>query len=479
MKLAQHFAASGIALSLFIVNLKAVAPVGSVNADADVPVGQSPAELVFEDEQDSNQINLAGPWRAWDTATGNWAGVRETLLDHGIILFGGFATEVWGNTTGGIGPGAVSTSLFDFGIEIDLEKLVGWEGATVYNSWFAPMGRDVSSEYVGNLFTVSNAAALNSLYLYEFWFQQTFLSEAISIRLGQLAADTEFASSDYGSLFINATFGWPSFLSENIPSGGPTFPKGTLGVRLALNPTDWFTFQTAIFQGDPFDDTINRHGFRWRLDSEIGAFGISEGQVRWNSSEKATGLPGQIKIGSWYHTASFASADPESSNIYRGNYGFYGVIDQLLYREPSQASGPSATLSANGQPIVTKDIVASEKSDQGLGAFGRISVNPQDRNFIAFYFDTGLTYKGLIPSRDGDTIGLAFAYGQVTRGAAEGLLADGSRGVGAEMVLETTYQCQVTPWLTVQPNIQYIINPGATQDYPNALVVGFRASVTF
>lgn len=47
------------------------------------------------------------------------------------------------------------------------------------------------------------------------------------------------------------------------------------------------------------------------------------------------------------------------------------------------------------------------------------------------------------------------------------------------MVIELSYQCQVTPWLIVQPDVQYIINPGGTQDLDNALVVGGRASVTF
>lgn len=461
---------AGLAVVALTENLSAHEPGGLTNADAATPAGQLPAELVMEDEQQGAQINASGPWWEWDTATGDWFGVRNVLLDHGVDFFGGFTTEVWGNTTGGIGTGAVSTSLFDFGVEIDLEKLVSWKGATIHNSWFAPMGKDLSSEYVGNLFTVSNAAAFNSLYLYELWFQQNFLEDAISIRFGQLAADTEFAGSDYGSLFLNATFGWPPFLSNNIPNVGPAFPKGTLGVRLALNPTDWFTFQTAVYQGDPFEDTVNRHGFRWELNSQIGYFWMNEAQVRWNHREESTGLPGQVKGGFWYQTADFASADAASSTVYQGNYGFYAVIDQMLYREPGEET---TVAGKDGKTVVRA------KSDQGLGWFGRIAFGPQDRNFIGFYFDTGLTYKGLIPMRNDDTFGVAFAYGQLTSGARQLFVDEGSRGVGAEMVLEVSYQCQVTRWLTVQPDLQYVINPGATQDYSNALVIGARASMTF
>jgi len=119
------------------------------------------------------------------------------------------------------------------------------------------------------------------------------------------------------------------------------------------------------------------------------------------------------------------------------------------------------------------------KSEQGLGWFGRIAFDPQDRNFLGFYFDTGLTYTGLIPTRDEDVLGLAFAYAQLSRGAQQQAIDGGSTGVGAEMVLEATYQAKVTKWLSIQPDLQFIINPGGNQDLGNALVIGARAAITF
>jgi porin len=104
---------------------------------------------------------------------------------------------------------------------------------------------------------------------------------------------------------------------------------------------------------------------------------------------------------------------------------------------------------------------------------------PQDQNFIGFYFDTGLTYKGLIPSRDNDTIGIAFDYAQLSGGAQQAAIVSGSVGVGAEMVLEVTYQAQITKWLSMQPDVQFVINPGGNQDLKNALVIGLRTAITF
>ena len=74
---------------------------------------------------------------------------------------------------------------------------------------------------------------------------------------------------------------------------------------------------------------------------------------------------------------------------------------------------------------------------------------------------------------------MAFGYAQLGNASRNSLVEEGSVGVGAEMVLEATYQCQVTPWCVVQPDIQYIMNPGGTRDLGNAFVIGGRLAVSF
>ena len=351
-------------------------------------------------------------------------------------------------------------------------------------TWLWLSGRDASEDLAGNFLTISNIAGFNTLRMMELWFQQNLLEDKISLRLGQLTADSEFVISEYAGTFINATFGWPPFLYTNLPAGGPGYPIGTLGARLSLNPVDWFTFQSAVFQGNVYDQDVNRHGFRWRLDSENGLLFLNEAQVRWNQRDEETGLPGQTKAGMWIQTGQLADVLAESRSS--GNYGWYFILDQMLYREPSpelprpsgkSLDGKSLAYDEDGKSFKTP--ITMEKSDQGLGWFGRIAFTKEDRNFVNFYFDTGLTYKGLIPTRDQDTLGIGFAYAQLGNSARNTLIDEGSVGVGAEVVLEVTYQAQITPWLIVQPDLQYIINPGGTQDFSNALVIGARAAITF
>jgi porin len=53
--------------------------------------------------------------------------------------------------------------------------------------------------------------------------------------------------------------------------------------------------------------------------------------------------------------------------------------------------------------------------------------------------------------------------------------------------VEATYQYEVTPWLQLQPDVQYVFNPGGglanpsnpTQRIRNELVLGARTNISF
>ncbi len=197
------------------------------------PLLLSAASLMAGVATQSEQISdPAKPWWEWDNATGDWFGARTTLQDHGVDLFGSYSAEVWGNTTGGLKQGTVYTGLMTFGTEVDLEKLVGWKGATISTTWLWLSGRDASEDLAGNFLTVSNIAGFNTLRMLEMWFQQNFFDDKLSIRVGQITADSEFLTSTYSSLFLNGTFGWAPSMYTNLPEGGP-------GYRWELSACVW------------------------------------------------------------------------------------------------------------------------------------------------------------------------------------------------------------------------------------------------
>jgi porin len=98
---------------------------------------------------------------------------------------------------------------------------------------------------------------------------------------------------------------------------------------------------------------------------------------------------------------------------------------------------------------------------------------------VSFYVDGGLGYTGLIPGRNQDTLTLGVAYTKISDDAADH---------DQETLIELNYLAQVTPWLTVQPDIQYIVHPGGLVPNPNdpsggttkdAFVLGIRTTIAF
>ena len=345
---------------------------------------------------------------------------------------------------------------------VDLQKLVGWQGASFSTRWYWLSGQDISATNLGNnIFTVSNIAGFPTFRMNELWFQQNFMNDRISIRLGQLAADSQFCVSTYDTVFLNGTFGWSPDLSTNIPNGGPAYPMGAPGVQLALTPWNWFTYQGAVFQGNVFAQNVNRHGFRWDLSPSNGYFSIHELIFRTNQGAGANGLPGEFKIGGWFDTAP----NPDAGSTQPWNYGLYFIANQMLYRVPQPAS--VSVIANSGQQTAAPSL-----TDKGLGIFTDIGLAPRNSSVINFYVEGGLNYKGLIPTRDNDVLGVAFAYGHLNNNPQGN---DGSSNPGYEMVLEATYQIVLTPWLSFQPDLQYVIQPSST-DIPNALVLGAHAT---
>ena len=117
--------------------------------------------------------------------------------------------------------------------------------------------------------------------------------------------------------------------------------------------------------------------------------------------------------------------------------------------------------------------------------FLRISGAPGDRNPVSFYLDAGLSYKGLLPTRGQDLVGVAVAYtrfGDSVRNFDRDRNFFDHTGRPArdeEVVVEASYQAVLKSYWAVQPDIQCIIHPGGSAVYDDAVVMGLRSVLTF
>ncbi|MBV8091606.1 MAG: carbohydrate porin, partial [Alphaproteobacteria bacterium] len=186
-----------------------------------------------------------------DKLTGDWGGLRKQLEDAGITLGITDVSETLSNPTGGIRQLSIYQGLLDASLNLDLDKLLAWRGATFYTDGYWISGEGLSRNAIGNLLAVSSIEALASTRLHDMWLQQEFLNQQASIRIGQIAIDDEFYISQYSAGFVNSTFGCPDILSTDLPSGGPCYPFAVPGARLRAAPTSDLTLSGAVFNGNP------------------------------------------------------------------------------------------------------------------------------------------------------------------------------------------------------------------------------------
>ena len=468
--LVARFSAETLAVITLVVFFWLIIP-ASGGAAVETPTD----EMAQKPAEEEPQFRFFSPVKKGfegDRVFHNWF---EALKHRGVEYTLNYTGEVMGNVSGGKRRGATYEGLLEAGLSLDAEKIIGWQGGSLQLSMLYPHGASLSQKFVGDLFTASNIDAYDALRLYEFWAQEELWDGKVSLRVGQLAVDKEFLSSDVAALFMSSAFGWAPFLGLNVPA--PCYPVAAPGARLRIKPCDHAWLQAAIYDGNPdpgdaLGNQVNPHGTRINLNE--GALLLFEMAVLTDFEGKDCHHPGVYKIGGWFHTDSFTHqrwddgglslSDPASSGNplgMRKNWGLYAVTEQTVWHEDET------------------------KGEQGLSVFVRAGGSPQDRNLISFYCDAGVKYVGWLPVRDADVCGMAFAYGRMGSSARELVRDDNAfNGRNAalpdyEMALEFTYRINIKDWWSLQPDVQYIIHPGGSSTLPNSLVVGLRTTIAF
>ena len=86
--------------------------------------------------------------------TGDWGGIRNTIYDDGITIFANYTNNIAGNPVGGQSAGFTYCDNITFGLELDLERIIGWKGGHLTVSGLNRDGSNLSQENIGNQFTV-------------------------------------------------------------------------------------------------------------------------------------------------------------------------------------------------------------------------------------------------------------------------------------------------------------------------------------
>ena len=399
----------------------------------------------------------------------------------GLTLNAEEASEVFGNLTGGIRRGAEYDGRTLITLELDTEKAGAWSGGTVHASALQIHGRNISTDNLAVLQTVTNVNAERANRLWALWYKQKLPGVDADVKIGQISVDEDFIVDDNSALFISSAMGFPTLPANDLYAGAPVYPLSALGARVQAKPIEHVRLLAGVFDDNPpagpfFDDPQTRgseaSGTRFSL--RTGALWFAE--VQYEASFGS--LAGTYKLGGWYDsgrfpdrrfdTAGLSLAAPDSTGmprLHRGDYSIYAIADQTLWQH----------------------------GDRKLSGFARAMGAPADRNLVDFSFDAGVVLAAPFEGRKDDQVGLGYGLANVS-GRAAALDRDTGLFLGTpypvrsrEQFIELTYAAQITSHWQLQPDFQYVIDPGGGIPNPahparrigDEAIVGLRTTFKF
>jgi len=440
-------------------------------------------------------------------------GERSKLVAHGLTLNGHFVTESAANLSGGLPLGGTSyqrgtavSSELGFGFDLDFAKLTGSSDAGILHFLMTTrFGSNLSAEAIGNISSVEEIYGDGQTTRITFLdYEQPLAKGKLNLRLGKYNQQNDFiAGSTYwgGDLYCfyqnNYICGTPAGIPinngvvANGSEGYTYYPSSQWGARLRVNLSSALYIQAAAIQGNPRVNNENgglylgfNGGTGVELPAEIGLKllnrdGALDGNVRvggyydtsdvQNYATRATGAIALTPLetnaaGLASNTAAIASIE---STYVRGRSGAYAQIDHMI--EGSSVAGKT-----------------------GTAVFASFEYSDPQTSLISTMFDIGVVRHGTLPGRANDTIGIGFASDDynVRLQRLEATLQSEGYAVPStvqDQILEVNYGLQATPWFTLRPGLQYVINPGGVKTNPadgvlnaprNSLVIGLGGYFT-
>ena len=354
-----------------------------------------------------------------------------------------YVSDMISNFSGGLNQASAYLGMIDLIVTINTKNAGLWKNGELYVQIENTHGANPAADIVGDFQCFSNIDNGDYTYLYQLWYHHNF--NKLSFTVGIHDLNSEFFVSEYSGEYVNSSFGIMPVASMNVSV--PIFPKNVLGFIARYDFENNFTVQAAIYDGNPLSLDEDPYGMNYSLSSKDGFFSV--GEVHYNYSND-NNLNGTYKLGGFYHNGDFDSFKDTTASI-SGNYGFYIIADQKI-------------------------ISIDEEVGRSLGLFTQIGVSPKDRSINSLYWALGINFYGPFVKRAEDVFGIAVANALMSSYSV-----DMSKGVmdKSEIAIECFYKLKLTENISLQPEVQYIINPGVDSSLNNAFVGLIRTYISF
>ncbi|WP_331832052.1 carbohydrate porin [Pseudomonas sp. LH21] len=409
---------------------------------------------------------------------GDWGGTRSELLEKGYDFTLGYTGEMGSNLHGGYSHDRAArySDQFTFGVNMDLQKILGWHDTEFQLTVTERHGDNISNDRindprVGGFTSAQEVWGRGETWrLTQMWIKQKYFDGALDVKFGRFGEGEDFNS--FPCAFQNLAF-CGSQVGNWVGGIWYNWPVSQWALRVRYNLNDELYAQVGVFEQNP-SNLESGNGFKLSGSGTQGA--VMPIELVW--SPRVNGLKGEYRAGYYYSNA-------KAQDVLKDSNGAPAAISGAAYRSSSSKHG----LWLGAQQQVTA--LASDQS-RGLSLFANATVHDKKTNAIDNYVQAGVVYKGPFDARAKDDIGFALARVHVNPGyrknarlinQANGL--DDYDNPGFLPVQDTEYSAELyygihlADWLTVRPNLQYIRHPGGVSRVDDALIGGLKIQSSF
>ena len=388
-----------------------------------------------------------------ETLTKDWAGFRTELSRLGITPTASYTAQLLGNPIGGQSQGFTYAGTLEASINWDLHRLLGIPGLSFNIGGAWSTGRNLSADHIGNKAAVQSAYTApgngtNNLTLGEMYLQQQLFNNSLVIAAGRLAPQSTFATMPVFNSYLNAAINpAPGALLINDATFASYPPGVEWGAQALYNVTPALQVAAGGFNTNRSSALGGKGGLNFAFQQgNRGALSVLQLNYLFNHAPGDTGLPGQYIFGGSYDSNKFTNlSNPNSTKS--GIYLVYGMFQQMVYRD------------------------GGADSQKGLTVWWETAIAPKSTvSTLPYFVGAGLSYQGLIPNRHNDI---------ASAGVISGIFSHHIPRATAETVIEVNYQITFNRWLSITPDMQYVIRPSGSSTIKNALVLGTQVAIVF
>lgn len=349
----------------------------------------------------------------------------------GLAWGASYTQDYWQNINGGLQRGSGAPGLLDLNATVDGRVWGGSQNDVLHIDIIGITGSSISNR-VGDLQGLDNIEAQDAVGVYEAWYQHNFQASGIKLRGGLLDYNAQFDVLDSAGVLLNSSF----LLEPTVAQAPvPSYAASTLGAVLRWDGAGGVYALAGVYDGTPgLPGHLN--GVNVDFSSGAGVLGALEVGLTGGGS-----TPYKLAVGVWYNTRTYQDLAGDKRDR---NLGEYLIGERRL--------------------------LGDDEHLPKVDAFFQLGYADTQSNPLDGYLGVGIDLTGLWATRPQDALGLGVASAHTSELFRR--TTDTARS--AETSVELTYSLTVNKYFNIQPDVQYIFNPGADASVDHALVVGIR-----